>query len=482
MSKRGRPRHPDILTPREWEVLALLREDLTNDEIAQRLGISLAGAKYHVSEILSKLGVASREEAARWEPPERPWWAGAGAPMAWLWRRATVSWLWTGAAGLAAILIVAGIGLLVWGLVRTDGDESVRGTWEELLNQMPASAQDDYLIMMNDYERIRAQVGISTLPPDADDEALEEYLSGLADELGAGVYEALGPPLLDSFFFPAGWRDEVGFTFADVDAADWAGVPGNEHVVLRGRFDEDSIDRAVRNDPVWSPLVTERSHHGVAYYSWGEDNSFDAERQTAVRPLGNAARIALNDDYIYWTTATDPMEEIIETGAGRERSLADIDELRQLARGLDRLGTYTAIFSDYNSPLSRFAINSDVPERRRPGLESILEKLSREPLLLPYTAVATGAGVDDEGFFMAIIVLHESDDYAQENVERLAQRIQQTDSWLNGEPWSDEIDLGGSEIISDGRLLLAKLRIETPGLALRIVLTRDGLLLYDDEP
>ena len=26
MTKRGRPRHPDILTPREWEVLTLLRE------------------------------------------------------------------------------------------------------------------------------------------------------------------------------------------------------------------------------------------------------------------------------------------------------------------------------------------------------------------------------------------------------------------------------------------------------------------------
>ncbi len=36
--------------------------------------------------------------------------------------------------------------------------------------------------------------------------------------------------------------------------------------------------------------------------------------------------------------------------------------------------------------------------------------------------------------------------------------------------------------MSDGRMLLAKLRIEAPGLALRIVVTRDGLLLYDDEP
>src|SRR5437870_6830580 len=66
MGKRGRRPHPDILTPREWEVLDLLRERLTNEQIAERLGITLDGAKYHVSEILSKLGVATREEAAAW--------------------------------------------------------------------------------------------------------------------------------------------------------------------------------------------------------------------------------------------------------------------------------------------------------------------------------------------------------------------------------------------------------------------------------
>src|SRR3989442_14848523 len=65
MPKRGRPPHPDILTPREWEVLALLRERLTNRQIAERLAISVHAARYHVSEILSKLGVGTREEAAR---------------------------------------------------------------------------------------------------------------------------------------------------------------------------------------------------------------------------------------------------------------------------------------------------------------------------------------------------------------------------------------------------------------------------------
>ncbi|HLG11691.1 MAG TPA: helix-turn-helix transcriptional regulator [Dehalococcoidia bacterium] len=64
--RRGRPPYPELLTPREQQVLELLRQRLTNAQIAQRLGISESGARYHVSEILTKLGVSSREDAARW--------------------------------------------------------------------------------------------------------------------------------------------------------------------------------------------------------------------------------------------------------------------------------------------------------------------------------------------------------------------------------------------------------------------------------
>ena len=66
MGQRGRPRHPDVLTPREQDVLSLIREGLTNEQIAARLGITFETAKHHVSEILSKLGVETREEAAAW--------------------------------------------------------------------------------------------------------------------------------------------------------------------------------------------------------------------------------------------------------------------------------------------------------------------------------------------------------------------------------------------------------------------------------
>ncbi len=77
-NRRGRPRHPDILTPRQWEVLEHVREGRTNEQIARELGISSDGVKFHVSEIITKLGVTSRREAATWHRKR------AGAPTAML--------------------------------------------------------------------------------------------------------------------------------------------------------------------------------------------------------------------------------------------------------------------------------------------------------------------------------------------------------------------------------------------------------------
>ena len=51
------------LTEREREVLALMIEGLNNTQIAGKLSVSPSTIKSHVSNILSKLGVASRTEA-----------------------------------------------------------------------------------------------------------------------------------------------------------------------------------------------------------------------------------------------------------------------------------------------------------------------------------------------------------------------------------------------------------------------------------
>ena len=52
------------LTPREHEVLALLARGRTNGEIAKELFITTKTASVHVSNILRKLDVTNRVEAA----------------------------------------------------------------------------------------------------------------------------------------------------------------------------------------------------------------------------------------------------------------------------------------------------------------------------------------------------------------------------------------------------------------------------------
>lgn len=95
------------LSPRESEVLDLLRLGLTNGEIAGRLGITLDGAKYHVSQIIGKLGVRDRYEAASWAE-RRPGSTGVLALVGVVWNRAG-GILPVKLSGVAAIASAAGV-------------------------------------------------------------------------------------------------------------------------------------------------------------------------------------------------------------------------------------------------------------------------------------------------------------------------------------------------------------------------------------
>lgn len=56
------------LTPREQEVLELIGEGLTNQEIGERLYIEVGTVKNHVHNLLKKLDVSSRADAAAYLP------------------------------------------------------------------------------------------------------------------------------------------------------------------------------------------------------------------------------------------------------------------------------------------------------------------------------------------------------------------------------------------------------------------------------
>jgi DNA-binding NarL/FixJ family response regulator len=54
------------LTPREAEVLSLVRQGLANKQIARRLGISERTVKAHLTSVFARIGVVDRTQAALW--------------------------------------------------------------------------------------------------------------------------------------------------------------------------------------------------------------------------------------------------------------------------------------------------------------------------------------------------------------------------------------------------------------------------------
>ncbi|GHE91655.1 DNA-binding response regulator [Streptomyces spiralis] len=57
---------PDGLTARECEVLVLIAEGLTNQEIARRLHVSTATVKTHINNLFAKAGLKDRAQAVRY--------------------------------------------------------------------------------------------------------------------------------------------------------------------------------------------------------------------------------------------------------------------------------------------------------------------------------------------------------------------------------------------------------------------------------
>jgi DNA-binding CsgD family transcriptional regulator len=191
---------PERLTRREREVGELLRRGLTNEEIAVRLGISLDRAKYHVSQILSKIGVATREEAAQ----------ALAAPKS---RRQWTAWPLVArlvAASLAAVTVV-GVTLLAVGVLLTSGSHDT-----SLAH--PTGTLQAYVVPSN--EPIDSGGQLPIVAPGSDKLEFPAYLSSIP-----GIFRGSASPD-DIAFAPNGdlWITWIGSDGAIVLARNPAGT------------------------------------------------------------------------------------------------------------------------------------------------------------------------------------------------------------------------------------------------------------------
>ena len=345
--------------------------------------------------------------------------------------------------------------------------------YERLLGTIPDTLELRREVYINDYALVRQMFDIPLPGPGDDEDALAEFYERPPPTGFEG--EADGPPVREfgaiSFFGPfnqyrniaAENLQHLAFDVRSMDQSIVAFALPATLDVVRGRFDPQATGKALESCSECEPPSREE-YGGVSYYSWGEDYAFNPQLRfapPAFDEIGRGGRIAVLDEYVFRTLGTSDMKALIDAGPNEGASLANVEEFRLLAGGMTRLGAYTMLLSD----------DVEVWDADSYAAEG-------GPWLRPYDAFATGAGKDEHGHYMALVLVHADDASAEENVGLLRRIIEEEGSLLYDTSWSDYIDVERSVIHAEGRVLLAKLRGGFANNWRDWVTQRDGLILY----
>ena len=382
----------------------------------------------------------------------------------------------------------------------TPSDDPHAAAYEALLATIPDTPETRNDVYIGNYALARQVFDAATFPlpgPGDDEDAVAAFTSLEWVTMGPGMLNVDYPSALGT----SGFLDQIiygnytelmaenlqhlAFDVRNIDQSILAGGP-NQYQALRGRFDPQATDAALSACSE-CPAPSIEEHMGIPYYSWGEDYGVDINTKFAppvFDNLGRGGRIAVLDEHLFRTLGTPEMKEVIGAHLKEVPSLVDVEEFRLLAGGMSRLRAYTMLLSDNVEAwdinvLSKFIMGEDAPQG---DIDRMKQQLAESgPQLRPYNAYATGAGKDEEGSYMALVLVHADDASAEENVGLLRKRIEEGSSTSYGNPWSDSIDVDSLEINAEGRLLLAKARgrIAASGGWLQWVFLRDALILYE---
>jgi DNA-binding CsgD family transcriptional regulator len=463
--RRGRPPHPDLLTPREQEVLDYLRKGMTNAEIAVHLGISADGVKFHVSEILSKLGVSSRQEAAAWQPSRR--FLGVGIMDAILKKLplgastvGTKAVVLTGGITAVAIITIGAFALNQRGEGGADEPIIASGNQNSsaflaLVEQFPAT-DDEVWLQFNDFALARRLLNLDPPNQDGGRFELQDYAGALGGQTRMAASFLLQGMGLASR--AADWNRELGFNVANIDQSLelWSEITTNRppEIVLRGRFDEDRATEAIQTTSSFSEEVREESYAGLTFSSWRDDLR-TGEAQMA-GPGGGpwpgrlGGRALVPDDRVVLTYWTDRMRAVIEASTGIRPSLGNVSVYQELAKAFENLGVYSALA--YPSRDQAWFEERWLLARGEYGREGMLVEPS--VLLRPYQGFAVGIGHDGSEAYAVLVLLHDDESVAARNANLLQTNVDFGTRMGDGRPWSDIIT--SSEITTDRGAVRAK--------------------------
>jgi hypothetical protein len=320
--------------------------------------------------------------------------------------------------------------------------------WLDLLKTMPANQDTMRDVYLNDFTKLNEKFAQNPQLQPAYTSYYHPLIGGL---IGGGGYDEKE------------WQQTLTFTWKDMQQSIYAGdisVAGlpDFHVyqAVRCQFDKTKLDNAVKTGPL-NDILQIVSYQGQQYYSWGGDNEINLSRRSTLRPLGLGYRLALLNNYLFWIQTTDGMKEIIDTYNKDVASLADKPDYQLLAAAMDDLDTTNTFFSSESQSLSSIRTwRTQTPDQFVNGQDQrFFTATDGSTLLKPFPAYAVGAGIDEKGSYMAIVLLNADNNTASKNAQLLATRISKYQSVWQGLKWADLIE--NTKIESQGKLTVAKL-------------------------
>ena len=360
--------------------------------------------------------------------------------------------------------------------------------YADLLALIPDTPNTRSMVFLNDYVLLREELGIALPGPGAGLEGPSIYFESLVTAISPTNIISWGDaPYISGYSRNAqltlGKGQYLAFDLRDVRHSALAGSPPGILGVMLGRFDPGATDSALENCVATVPdceVPVRQSHEGVTFYSWGEDLQANLQRifsPPAFDQLGRGGRIAVLDSHVFYTVETPGMHELIEASLQQRPSLMDVPAFRLLAGAMSQLETHASLLSDQAMSVEE-TITVLAENTSQEMVERIRAQFPPGSGLSPYQAFATGQGVDQDGPYLALALVHANAETAAENVIRLPQRINETSSFMTRMPWAQLVDK--VDVRADGRVLLAKLHGRIARFWFAIVFNRDSLLVHGD--